>query len=242
MHGHRSPLGQDNLKQKSRTCSMSCYYRLLDHIDPDIKQRLLEGHLELQIPAGHQLILQADWGQETYVLSTGILKARSNSFMGDETVIALMGSGAIIGEVTLLLEEPLRTMDVVAVTPASLLKLRPHSMRQLMLENISFLRAVALLQAQRLIAVGNRLILMNQDATTRLLAILLDLAYLSGNGSDPYHPIPPISQQEIAIIAGLSRGTTSTCINKLLSNGTIKRCGAGLTFANLDPLVKRGLL
>jgi CRP-like cAMP-binding protein len=84
--------------------------------------------------------------------------------------------------------------------------------------------------------------LMHEDATTRLLATLLELARLNGPADDPHQPIPAISQNEIAVIAGLSRGTTSTLINKLRSNGTLENGVEGLRFATLAPLQRRGLL
>jgi CRP-like cAMP-binding protein len=54
--------------------------------------------------------------------------------------------------------------------------------------------------------------------------------------------MPPLSQQEIGNIAGLSRGSTSTLINKLRSNGTLEQTEQGLRFAKLAPLQRRGLL
>jgi CRP/FNR family cyclic AMP-dependent transcriptional regulator len=221
---------------------MACHYKLLDAIDPDTRETLLQSHREIQIPATHQLILQADWGEETYVLIEGILKARCLNAGGDEIVISLMGPGAIVGEVALLSPDPIRTVDVVAVTPARLLKLRQHAMREAMTNNLSFTRSIAFLQAQRLAALGDRLVLMNEDATTRLLATLLDLAQLSGDGMNPFQPIPAIPQHELALMAGLSRGTTSTLINKLISNGTLQRINSELKFASLAPLQRRFLL
>jgi CRP/FNR family cyclic AMP-dependent transcriptional regulator len=191
---------------------MTCHFKLLEAIDSDTKDNLLQGHREIQIPSAHQLILQADWGEETYVLSTGILKARSFNAQGDEVVISLMGGGAIVGEIALLSADPIRTVDVVAITPSCLLKLRRNAMRDAMENSLSFTRSVAFLQAQRLTALGDRLMLMNEDATTRLLAILLNLAQLNGNDNDPLQPIPAVPQHEIAVMAGLSRGTTSTSL------------------------------
>lgn len=221
---------------------MACHFRLMEEIDTETRDKLLQGHREIHIPAGHQLILQADWGEETYVVLAGILKARSMNIKGEESVISLMGAGAVIGEIALLAPKPIRSVDVVSVTPSRLAKLRQHAMREMIENNISFIRSIAYLQARRLAAVGERLMLMNEDAMTRLLAILLELAYLSGDGEDPFHPIPSISQQEIAGLAGLSRGTTSTLINKLISSGTMRRRDECLQFITLAALERRQLL
>lgn len=85
--------------------------------------------------------------------------------------------------------------------------------------------------------------LMNEDAITRPPAILLDLACPLGHRRDPSPPIQPILQQEIAALAGLSQGITSTLINQLMGNGTLKRLDAGLPFVTLtlSPLEGRHL-
>jgi CRP-like cAMP-binding protein len=221
---------------------MASHFRLLDALDAPLRECLLAGHREIQIPANHQLIFQSDWGDETYILSNGILKTRCLSPQGDEVVISLMGSGAVIGEVTLLSPKSVRTVDVVSLTAATLLKLRQHAIKQALEESPQLLRAIARLQAQRLTALGDRMMLMNEDATTRLLATLLDLACLNGDHNSPTNPIPPLSQQEIAAISGLSRGTTSTLMTKLRGNGTLTDGQGGLLLAKMDALKKRNLL
>jgi CRP-like cAMP-binding protein len=216
--------------------------RILNIIEPEIGQKLLEGHRPLVIPAGHQLLFKEDWGEEVFLISEGIAKACSLTSRGDEVVFSLMGIGAMIGDLAVLSPKPIRTVDVVALTSMSLIKLRHRALQDAMQNSPSLTRAIAFLQAQRLCALGDRLMLMNEDAQTRLLAVLLELACLNGPDDDPYQFIPAITQQDIAIIAGLSRGTTSTLLNKLRTNGTLQLTEQGLRFANLAPLKKRGLL
>jgi CRP-like cAMP-binding protein len=153
-----------------------------------------------------------------------------------------MGVGALIGELALLSSKPIRTVDVVALTPVKLLKLRKNALQRGMEESPSLIKAIAVLQSQRLIALGDRLMLMNEDATTRLLATLLQLALLNGDEPSPTNEIPSLLQQEIATLAGLSRSTASTLINKMVDNGTLVKSATGMAFASTDPLRKRGLL
>jgi CRP/FNR family cyclic AMP-dependent transcriptional regulator len=221
---------------------MACHFRLLDALDSVLQERLLDGHRELKVPANHQLIFEADWGEEVYILTEGIFKVRSLTRQGDEVVISLMGSGAVIGDVALLFPKSIRTADVVSLTPATLIKLRQNVFRQVLRDSPQLLNAVAQLQAQRLKALGERLMLMNEDAMTRLLATLLNLTRLNGMHDSPANPIPPLSQKEIATIAGLSRGTTSTLINKLRLKGTLFDDENDCMRIQPEPLIKRGLL
>ena len=230
------------MSHPSKPLRVSSQAKILEAVGQDLRENLLHNHRQLAIPASHQLIFQSDWGSETYVIVEGIAKARSLTLAGEEVVISLMGSGALIGDLALLSPEPIRSVDVVALTAVTLLKLRDGALKEALESSATALALIAGLQAQRLKVLGERLMLMHEDATTRLLATLLELARLNGPADDPHQPIPAISQNEIAVIAGLSRGTTSTLINKMRSNGTLENGVEGLRFATLAPLQRRGLL
>ncbi|MEB3317664.1 MAG: Crp/Fnr family transcriptional regulator [Cyanobacteriota bacterium] len=221
---------------------MASCFRILEEIDADLRDRLLHDHRVLSVPANHQLIFESDWGNDVYLLSEGIAKSRNLNPQGEETVISLMGPGSLIGDLAIFSTLSLRTVDVVSLTAATLFKLRRSALREAMDDSPAFMHVIACLQAQRLCALGERLMLMNEDATTRLLASLSLLARLNGPEDDPLHPIPALSQQEIAVISGLSRGTASTLINKLRGNGILEQTDQGLRFTSLTPLQRRGLL
>lgn len=221
---------------------MAVPFRILEQIDPETREQLLAEHRQIEFPAGHQLIFQADWGGEVYLVESGLAKARCLSLNGDEVVLSLIGSGALIGDLALLSPKPVRTVDVVALTAMTVMKLRQGALEEALKSSASFSKALTYLQVQRLCNLGNRLMLMNEDATTRLLYTLQLLASINSPDGDPCHPMPPLSQQEIGSIAGLSRGSTSTLINKLRSNGTLEQTEQGWRFATLTPLQRRGLL
>lgn len=221
---------------------MTAPFRILNEIEPSARELLLAGHHRLDIPAEHQLIFQADFGSDVYIVEGGLAKARSLSVQGEEVVLALMGTGALIGDLALLSPKPVRTVDVVSLTAMRVLKLRQGAVEEALRSSPSFSRAVTYLQVQRLCNLGNRMMLMNEDATTRLLYTLHLLATLHSPDGDPGHPLPQLAQREIASIAGLSRGSTSTLITKLRRNGTLAQTPEGLRFATLAPLQRRGLL
>jgi CRP-like cAMP-binding protein len=221
---------------------MAVPFRILEQIEPETREQLLAEHRRIEIPAGHQLIFQADWGSEVYVVESGLAKARCLSLQGDEVVLTLMGSGALIGDLALLSPKPVRTVDVVALTAMGVMKLRQGALEEALKNSTRFSEAVTYLQVQRLCHLGNRLMIMNEDATTRLLYALHLLATVNSPEGNPLDPLPPLAQQELATIAGLSRGSTSTLINKLRANGTLVQTEQGLRFANLAPLQRRSLL
>ena len=118
--------------------------------------------------------------------------------------------------------------------------------RELLLNDGSISLALALalarLLATRLMALNRRFLLRGGDATSRLLAVLLDLALSCSRGQDPLALIPPLPQRELAAMAGLSRETTSRTFTQLRERGMVIGDPRGMRIADLQCLRKRGLL
>ncbi len=109
-------------------------------------------------------------------------------------------------------------------------------------QQASFALALARLEASRLRDLNQRFALHSGDATTRLLDALAYLARKSSGGQDSQAEIPALAQREIALLAGLARETASRTLSKLRSRGTVTEENGRLRLADLQPLVKRGLL
>ena len=206
------------------------------------RQPFLEGYRELSLAAGQQVVQEADWSDGVFLVRQGIAKVRRLTLEGDEVVLALVGQLDVIGEMALLLPSGLRTADVIALTPMAIAKLRPGPWEQALQHQPRFARALARLEGQRLQEMASQLALRGEDATTRVLAALLELARRGSSARDPQHPIPPLAQREIATIAGLARGTTSTILTRLRNRGTLADEPEGLRIAELEPLRRRHLL
>ncbi len=205
-------------------------------------ESLLQEHRTLLVPAQHQLVFEGDWNDGLFLIRSGVVKVRRLTLQGEEVVIALMGAGEMFGELAMLLGNSRRSADVVALTPLEVVKLRWAAVQAELDGSPEFAVAMARLQARRLLSLGRRFSLRGEDAPTRVLATLLELACCGGYGNDPFAPIPDLKQTEIAAIAGLARGTTSRILTQLRSRGTIVATPEGLRFADLEPLRRRGLV
>jgi CRP/FNR family transcriptional regulator, cyclic AMP receptor protein len=135
-----------------------------------------------------------------------------------------------------------RNADVVALTPLTVVKLRASGYRELLNTDGALALALARLLAQRLSALNKRFLLRGADATTRLLAVLLDLALTASRDQDPLALIPPLAQRELAAMAGLSRETTSRTFTQLRQRGIVIAGPEGMRIADRQALRKRGLL
>ena len=202
---------------------------------------LLVGQITLEVAAEQLLIIQQDEGEALLVIQDGLAKVRSFSADGDEVVIALLGHGDLMGEMAVL-TQGVRNADVVALTPLVAVKLRAGLFRDLVLHDARVSLELARLLAVRLTAIHARLLLRGADATTRLLAVLQDLALTASRGQDPLGPIPPLPQRELAVMAGLARPTASSTLAQLRERGIVKVDPQGMKITDSQALRKRGLL
>jgi CRP-like cAMP-binding protein len=214
---------------------------LFAHLPAAELEALLAGQIPLAAEAEQVLLMQQDEGEAVMVIQEGLAKVRSFSANGEEVVIALLGPGDLMGEMAVL-THGLRNADVVALTPLVAVKLRAALFRELVFHDAQVSLKLARLLAVRLRASHARLLLQRADATTRLLAVLQDIALTASRGSDPLGPIPPLPQRELAVMAGLARPTTSSTLANLRERGIVKVDPQGMRIADPQALRKRGLL
>jgi CRP-like cAMP-binding protein len=216
--------------------------QLFHGLDPVQLELLLDRHRETAHQVDQVLVLEQDWGESLFLIRSGLAKVRTYTADGDEVVMSLLGEGDIFGEMAAL-DGATRSADVVALTPLRLVKLRAAPFAALLKQSATFAVALARLEASRLRDLNQRFALQSGDATTRLLDALAYLARKSSAEADPSAVIPLLAQKEIALLAGLARETASRTLSKLRMRGTVTAAEDGaLQLADLQPLVKRGLL
>ena len=187
------------------------------------------------------IVMEQDWGESLFLIREGLAKVRTYTADGEEVIMSLLGSGDVFGEMAALAGTS-RSADVVALTSLELIKLRAASFTSLLNAEASFALALARLEAGRLRDLNQRFALQSADATTRLLDALAYLARRNSGGVDPKAEIPPLAQRELALLAGLARETASRALSKLRSRGTVIEENGRLRIADVQPLIKRGLL
>jgi len=214
---------------------------LFRQLSDDQAELLLRSQSAAEVAAGQVLLHEQDEGEGLVVILEGLAKVRSHSADGEEVVMALLGPGDLLGEMAVL-TAGVRNADVVALTRLLTVKLRAGAYRQLLSQDGNLALELARLLAQRLTALNRRFLLRGADATTRLLAALLELALTASQDRDPLALIPPLAQRELAVMAGLSRETTSRTLSQLRQRGTVIDDPQGMRIVDLSSLRRRGLL
>ncbi|MEN9861642.1 MAG: Crp/Fnr family transcriptional regulator [Vulcanococcus sp.] len=211
-----------------------------DLTEPDL-ETLLDRHRLAEVVPGQTLVMEADWGENLMVVISGLAKVRSFNADGEESVLSLVGGGELLGEISVL-DGDARSADVVTLSTVRLLKLQGRGFQAVLAKNVNLALGIARLEAARLRDLNRRFGIQKSDATTRLLDALAYLARKSSGVDDPLALMPPLSQGEIAILAGLARETASRTMSKLKTKGVVLEEEGCLRLSSLDPLRKRGLV
>ena len=214
---------------------------LFEALSDNQRELLLDRHRVSRHQVDQVIVMEQDWGESLFLIREGLAKVRTYTADGEEVIMSLLGSGDVFGEMAALAGTS-RSADVVALTSLELIKLRAASFTSLLNAEASFALALARLEAGRLRDLNQRFALQSADATTRLLDALAYLARRNSGGVDPKAEIPPLAQRELALLAGLARETASRALSKLRSRGTVIEENGRLRIADVQPLIKRGLL
>ena len=190
---------------------------------------------------GQSFLLENDWGNNLFLMLSGVAKVRTFTEEGEELVLCLLGVHEIFGEIALL-DGGGRSADVVSLSDTILVKFPGTPVVKALNRNNNFVIEMARLEAKRLRDLNKRFVLQSSDATTRLLASLAYVASKFSKESDPFGEIPGLAQREVAAIAGLARETASRTLGKLKQRNIIESSGTSMRIISREALFKRGLI
>jgi CRP/FNR family cyclic AMP-dependent transcriptional regulator len=176
----------------------------------------LPGRLAADLFAGDEvLFLAGDPGDGCYRVEDGLLKVTMVSRTGTERILAFLGPGAIVGELSMIDGRP-RSASVVAVREAALSFLTRAAFETFAQAHLEVYKSLVSILATRLretdmvIAAGSFLPLKGRVAST-----LLELAENFGQdvGSGRIVIRQKIGQADIAAMAGIARENASRILN-----------------------------
>ncbi|MDY5506403.1 MAG: Crp/Fnr family transcriptional regulator [Schaalia hyovaginalis] len=192
-------------------------------------------------PRGVQtLFAVGDLGHRLYIVTEGKVKLGHTSNDGRESLLAVLGPGEIIGELTLFDPGP-RSTTATAVSPASLLHLEHEDLMEILDTNPALAKHMLKALAQRLRRTNESLSdLVFSDVPGRVAKALLDLADRFGTASDKGVHVPhDLTQEELAQLVGASRETVNKSLADFVSRGWIRLEGRAVTLLDVDRLARR---
>jgi CRP/FNR family transcriptional regulator, cyclic AMP receptor protein len=184
---------------------------LLSALPRDISSRLLAGERTLKLRQGETLFERGDAGDGCYWLRHGVLAVCVASATGDQRILALLGPGAIVGELAMIDGLP-RSASVQAIRDCELTFISRAAFTEMLRRHpelyvdITTTLAARLRQSDEDLAASSFL-----NVRARVARALLQLARLLGEEAGPGQILirHRITQNDLAAMAGVARESVS---------------------------------
>jgi CRP/FNR family transcriptional regulator, cyclic AMP receptor protein len=205
--GLRSPSAGSSVAQSNQS--------LLSGLPEPLLGKLFETAKLMRLRADEVLFLAGESGDGCYRIGDGLLKVTMMSRSGSERVLAFLGPGSIVGELSMIDGLP-RSASVVAVRPTNVSFLSRAAFEEFAKEHPEVYKSLVTLLAARLretdgtIAAGSFLPLRGRVACT-LLELAEDFGQEVGSGRIVIRQ--KIAQSDLAAMAGIARENVSRILN-----------------------------
>ena len=188
---------------------------LLSRLPEHLLTRLFGGATTVRLKTDEVLFLAGDTGDGCYRVENGLLKVTMISRTGKERILAFLGPGAIVGEMSIIDGLP-RSANVMAARPAILRFLRRTDFRDFakihpeVYETLVALLVARLRESDMTIAAETFLPVRGRIACA-LLELAQDFGRDVGSGRIVIHQ--KICQTDVAAMAGVSREHVNRTLN-----------------------------
>jgi CRP-like cAMP-binding protein len=189
--------------------------RLLSELPTRLSTELFAGVETVRLPAGQVLFRAGESGDSCYRVEDGLLKVTMVSGSGAERILAFLGQGAIVGELSVIDELP-RSATVVAVRNAALSSLSRAEFEAFadkhpaVYKSLVGLIARRLRETDRVVAASSFLSLKGRVART-----MLELAEHFGQEVAPGRIVirQKLWQNDLAAMVGIARENVTRVLN-----------------------------
>jgi len=190
------------------------------------------------VPAGGYVCMKGEAVEHWLGLVEGLAKMASNWSTGKTTSFVGLSTGAWFGEGSLLKDEP-RRYDIIALRESRIAYMKRSRFHYLLDHSLFFNRFLLLQLNERLsqfIGMLEHERLLQPDARlARCLAALFNPLLYPGSSLELR-----ISQEEIGLLAGMSRQRVNQALHRLANFGLLRADYGTLTILDLDRLRRFG--
>lgn len=188
--------------------------------EPELR-RLVAIARRRRFARGEVVFHRGDPADTLHLIVRGRFAARLDTELGDTVTMSVHGPGDAFGELALLEAEQTRSTTVAALEAAGTYAVHRDDFTRLRQEYPGVNEVLARLLAQRVRRTSELLAeALFATAETRVLRRLGELAVLYGSGAPG--TIVPLSQNEIAGLAGTSRATVNRVLRAEAKRGTVE--------------------
>jgi CRP/FNR family cyclic AMP-dependent transcriptional regulator len=198
---------------------------LLAALPTELSQSLFAKARPVSLKADQTLFMVGDEGDGCYRVEEGLLKASIAAPGGGERILAILGPGSVVGELSMIDGGP-RSASVTALRDSKLSFVGRSAFEAFGQSRPELYRHVATLLAQRLRDTDDALVATNfLSLKGRLARALLSLAEAFGRdiGQGRILIRQKVSQSDLAAMAGIARENVSRVLNDWTSRSLVRR-------------------
>jgi CRP/FNR family transcriptional regulator, cyclic AMP receptor protein len=187
---------------------------------------------------GEVVFHEGDPADSLHLIEKGRFAVRTRTPLGDTALLAIHGPGAAFGELALLTAEAKRSATISAHEPGETRSVYRDDFARLQQRHPGVNQILLRLLAEQLRRTNERLLEAHYiDADTRVRRRLRDLAVLYRAGDGPV--VVPLTQEELAEMAGTSRATVNRVLREDEQRGTVELKRGKTVIIDQQALAKR---
>ena len=214
---------------------------LLASLPEPERSRVLDACRPCHVARGETLFSEGQPGDSLHVVEQGRLAVEVRTETGEAVMLDIVGPGGVVGEVALVLPGARRTATVRALDDVTTRMLTSEAFAQLCREHPSVAVAASQMLAERVERLSHHLVeALHVSVDRRVARRIWALAAMHGG------PVAgtelPLTQQDMADLAGATRPTVNQSLKKLESQGAIALFRGGLRITDADLLRRRAAL
>ena len=207
---------------------------LLADLPPEDVRKLLAIARRRTFSRGEVVFHHDDPADSLHLVVRGRFGARVLTPVGDSVLVEVVGPGQSFGELALLLPDARRSATVEALEAGETRSVRRDEFASLQREHPGVKDILLRLLAEQLRRSTDRVVEAHYvDAETRVRRRLLDLAATYEGG------VVPLTQEDIAGLAGTSRATVNRVLREEERRGTVELRRSKTVVLDLDELSRR---
>ena len=211
---------------------------LLEGLDEADRQLVLSAATRRRYGRREVLFSEGDPGESLYLLETGRVAVRITTPAGDTATLTVLGPGQCFGEMALMKRSAERTATVIALEPVSVLTLQRGAFAALRRRHPEVERVLVSILAARVDRLSGQLVeALYVPTEIRVARRLVDLVRVYHDGVLPV--VIPLTQEDVAGMAGTTRPTTNTVLRGLQDDGLLRLARGRIEVLDAPGLARR---
>lgn len=194
---------------------------LLSGLSEGELQRVLSSARRRTFTKSEVIFHEGDPGDTLHLISRGRVAVKVTTPLGEVATLLILGAGDFFGELALLHTDKSRTATVMAMEPTETLSILREEFDALRKVNPQVTEMLVQILAEKVRRYSGHLLeALYIPADGRVLRQLVSLADAYGPDSGPVEI--PLTQQDLAGLAGTSRATVNRVLREEQARGTVK--------------------